>query len=131
MKKQILLLVSLLLIACKSFSQEKIWQVKVFSFFDNIEFGGSGVKMPQTMSGIMVAPEAGLRWDSVHRISAGVNLMHEFGSGTATRFASAVSNTANNNNPVFIFITILSQLINFERNQSIFLITPYPIIFNT
>ncbi|OFY61444.1 MAG: hypothetical protein A2V64_12570 [Bacteroidetes bacterium RBG_13_43_22] len=83
MKKQILLLVSLLLIACKSFSQEKIWQVKVFSFFDNIEFGGSGVKMPQTMSGIMVAPEAGLRWDSVHRISAGVNLMHEFGSGTA------------------------------------------------
>lgn len=85
MKKQILLLVSFILITSKDFSQEKIWHVRIFSFFDNIEFGGSQVKVPQTMSGIMVAPEAGLRWDSVHRISAGVNLMHEFGSGTAIK----------------------------------------------
>jgi hypothetical protein len=82
MKKQVLLLISFILITCRSYSQEKTWQVNLFSFFDNIEFGGSQVKIPQTMTGIMVAPEAGLRWDSVHRISAGVNLMHEFGSKT-------------------------------------------------
>ncbi len=56
------------------------WHVGFFSFFDNIEFGGSAVKIPQTMSGIQLAPEYGLIWDSIHRVSAGVNLMHEFGS---------------------------------------------------
>jgi len=62
------------------YSQEKIWRVGMFSFFDNLEFGGSEVKIPQTMSGVMFAPEGGLRWDSVHRISVGINLMHEFGN---------------------------------------------------
>ena len=32
------------------------------------------------MSGVQVAPEFGLRRDSLHLISAGVNLLHEFGS---------------------------------------------------
>ena len=82
MKKQALLIISFLLITRTGFSQEKIWKVNMFSFFDNIEFGGSEVKVPQTMSGMLVAPEAGLRWDSAHIISIGVNLLHEFGSTT-------------------------------------------------
>jgi hypothetical protein len=32
------------------------------------------------MSGIQLAPETGLRWDSVHLVAAGVNMLHEFGS---------------------------------------------------
>jgi hypothetical protein len=82
MKKLILLLIPSLIFACMGYSQGKTWQLGLYTFFDNIEFGGSGVKVPQTMSGVMVAPEAGLRWDSAHRISAGLNLMHEFGSKT-------------------------------------------------
>lgn len=35
------------------------------------------------MSGIQIAPEAGLQWDSVHLIGAGLNLLHEFGSSYA------------------------------------------------
>jgi len=82
MKKPAFLVICILLIPCFVFSQEKTWKVGLFSFFDNVESGGSKVKVPQTMSGIMLAPEAGLRWDSVHRISAGINVMHEFGSRT-------------------------------------------------
>ncbi|OFY60703.1 MAG: hypothetical protein A2V50_01760 [Bacteroidetes bacterium RBG_19FT_COMBO_42_10] len=80
MKKSILILILFLVTTCKVFSQEKVWQADLFTFFDNVEFGGSDVKVPQTMSGVMLAPEAGLRWDSIHKISIGINLLHEFGS---------------------------------------------------
>ena len=82
-KKILAVIVFMLLISWTGHSQEKIWQVGLFSFFDNLEFGGSEVKIPQTMSGVIFAPEAGLRWDSVHRLSIGVNLMHEFGNREA------------------------------------------------
>jgi hypothetical protein len=67
-------------ISLETFSQDLIWKAKLFPFFDNVEFGESEYKIPQTMSGIQIAPEIGLRWDSVHIIGAGVNLLHEFGS---------------------------------------------------
>jgi len=82
-KKIIPVLFILLFINSMGYSQEKIWRVGLFSFFDNLEFGGSEVKIPQTISGIMLAPEAGLKWDSVHKLSIGVNLMHEFGNREA------------------------------------------------
>jgi hypothetical protein len=85
MKKLIIPFILFLLITGSGFAQEKIWQVGLFSFFDNIEFGGSNVKVPQTMAGVIFAPEAGLRFDSVHRIGVGVNLMHEFGSKTVVK----------------------------------------------
>jgi len=80
MKKLIIPVISFLLVTIQGSAQEKIWQLSLFSFFDNVEFGGSEVKVPRTMAGLMFAPEAGLRWDSVHRISVGMSMMHEFGS---------------------------------------------------
>ncbi len=74
------LVLFLLLINSSAFSQEPFWRLRFFSFFDNNEFGGSALKIPQTMSGIQLAPEAGFVWDTIHRVSAGVNLLHEFGS---------------------------------------------------
>jgi len=35
------------------------------------------------MAGVMLIPEAGLTWDTVHKVSIGVNMMHEFGSTKA------------------------------------------------
>jgi hypothetical protein len=67
-------------ISCKSLSQQPIWNIRMFSFFDNTEFGHSSVQIPQTMSGVRFAPDIGLRWDSVHSIFVGGNLLHEFGS---------------------------------------------------
>ena len=66
--------------ASRLFSQDFFWQTSLFSFFDNLEFADSHVKIPQTMAGVMIAPEVGFKWDSIHRIIGGVNLMHEFGS---------------------------------------------------
>ena len=70
----------LLIYTSAGFSQVPFWHAGLFTFFDNNEFGKSAVKIPQTMAGVMIAPEIGLVWDSVHRINTGVNLMHEFGS---------------------------------------------------
>jgi hypothetical protein len=74
------LVLLLLLVNSSAYSQEPFWRIRFFSFFDNNEFGGSALKIPQTMSGIQLAPEAGFVWDSIHKVSAGVNLLHEFGS---------------------------------------------------
>ena len=72
-----------LLICSDAFSQEKNWQLNLFNFFDNTEFGRSAVKIPQTMAGVIVAPEFGFVWDSVHKVNIGMNLLHEFGSPKA------------------------------------------------
>jgi hypothetical protein len=76
------ILFSISLISSEAFSQEKNWRFDLFSFFDNTEFGRSAFKIPQTMAGVIVAPEFGFVWDSVHKVNIGVNLMHEFGSPT-------------------------------------------------
>jgi hypothetical protein len=67
----------------KAVSQDIFWKVNLFNFFDNTEFGRSRIQIPQTMAGTQLAPEVGVKLDSVHSISAGVNLLHEFGSGKA------------------------------------------------
>jgi hypothetical protein len=83
MKRLSLTILIIFFLAFRGFSQEFQWKAGFFSFFDNIEFGGSSVKVPQTMAGVMVSPEAGLLWDSKHRIAGGLSLLHEFGSPEA------------------------------------------------
>ena len=82
MKKTIFILTIFILFSLKTHAQDFIWKAKIYSFFDNIEFGQSKYKIPQTMSGVQAAPEIGIRFDSVHIISGGVNILHEFGSKT-------------------------------------------------
>jgi hypothetical protein len=69
-----------ILITPLALTQEIGWRTGFFTFFDNSEFSKSAVKIPQTMSGVVLSPEVALRWDSVHRISGGLSLLHEFGS---------------------------------------------------
>jgi len=73
----------LLLISSDVFSQEKNWRIDMFSFFDNSEFGQSAFKIPQTMAGVIIAPEAGVVWDTLNKVNVGVNLLHEYGSPDA------------------------------------------------
>ena len=72
-------------------AQTFAWQAGVHSFFDNTEFGGSKVQMPQTMAGVHLAPLAGWQWDTLHRILAGADLMHEWGSSQAIDFWDPVA----------------------------------------
>jgi hypothetical protein len=83
MKKFFWFFLSILFISPDTFCQEKNWKVGLFNFFDNSEFANSALKIPQTMAGIRIDPEAGLLWDSVHRVNIGVSLLHEFGSPEA------------------------------------------------
>jgi hypothetical protein len=83
MKISFLVLFFCLILTSSGFSQEKKWQLGLFPFFDNTEFGGSKVQIPQTMSGVLFFPEMGLSWDSIHRVSVGLDFLHEFGSAKA------------------------------------------------
>jgi hypothetical protein len=71
-------------------AQEVVWKADVRSFFDNTEFGGSRVQMPQTMAGVHLAPEAGLSLGGRHRMFAGIDLLHEYGSNQAVDFYDPV-----------------------------------------
>jgi len=73
------------------FSQEKVWKVGVNSFFDNTEFGHSSIQMPQTMAGVHFAPEIGLKWDTIHRVFVGVDVMHEFGSNKTIDYIDPIA----------------------------------------
>jgi hypothetical protein len=64
-------------------AQEIIYNAGVHSFFDNTEFSGSSVQIPQTMAGIHLAPEVGLSWQKKHHILAGIDILHELGSNKA------------------------------------------------
>ena len=83
MKKSISIPIILLFFSINAYTQDFIWKANVYSFFDNNEFGQSEYKIPQTMSGIQATPEIGIKFDSVHIISGGVNIIHKFGSETA------------------------------------------------
>jgi hypothetical protein len=71
------------LVLCAGYSQEVQWNAGLFSFFDNVEFGKSAVKIPQTMAGVMVVPELCLKWDTLSTIHIGGSMLHEFGSAKA------------------------------------------------
>jgi hypothetical protein len=83
MKMSFLIPLLFLFISISGYSQEKKWQIGLFPFFDNTEFGNSSVQIPQTMSGVRFSPEIGLRWDSIHSVIIGIDLLHEFGSSRA------------------------------------------------
>jgi hypothetical protein len=80
MKNTTCIVVFILLTSVSGLSQDVYWQAGLNTFFDNIEFGGSSVKIPQTLTGVRFSPGMGIRWDSIHRINAGLSMLHEFGS---------------------------------------------------
>ncbi len=80
MKKILFLIILLVILNYKGRSQEKYWQFGLYSFFDNIEFGQSAFKIPQTLFGLITSPALCVQWDSVHTVVGGVDLLREFGS---------------------------------------------------
>jgi hypothetical protein len=86
MKRSLFVLLFCSIITTSGYSQEKKWQVGLFSFFDNTEFGSSAVQIPQTMSGIHFLPELGLSWDSAHSVNIGFDALHEFGSSRSVDY---------------------------------------------
>ncbi|MCX6330011.1 MAG: hypothetical protein NTZ85_10950 [Bacteroidia bacterium] len=80
MKTIIRIILLCFIVSYEGLSQKPFWEAGLYSFFDNTEFGHSKVQVPQTMAGVRIAPGFGVRFDSVHSITLGVNVLHEFGS---------------------------------------------------
>ncbi len=62
------------------FAPEVVWGLWADFFFDNREYKKSQINWPQTLFGMRLSPELGLRWRGGHSIMAGVSLLADFGA---------------------------------------------------
>jgi hypothetical protein len=83
MKSPLRIILLFFLISAEGISQKPTWNVGLYPFFDNTEFGHSAIQIPQTMAGVRFAPGVGLQFDSIQSINIGINILHEFGSDKA------------------------------------------------
>ncbi len=120
MRKGLCLFLLVCIITAKGMSQELIWHAGMDSFFDNTEFSGSEYKISQTMAGIVIAPEAGLRWDTVHSIIAGLSLLHEFGSNETVDRVYPTAYYEFSRNPVRFIMGSFPRAIALEKYPRVF-----------
>ena len=73
------------------FSQEILYKAGLHSFFDNNEFAGCPIVESQTMAGVHAVPQIGMGWKGKHRIFAGIDAMHEFGSNKMIGFYDPIA----------------------------------------
>ncbi|HEY5589907.1 MAG TPA: hypothetical protein VIK55_02710 [Paludibacter sp.] len=69
-----------LIVQFSLFAQELQWKAGLNYFFDNTEFAKSNLTKDQTMTGVHFSPELGIKWDSVHAIFVGSDLLKTSGS---------------------------------------------------
>ena len=67
-------------------SQEFVWKAGLHNFFENNEFANSQLQIPQTMAGVHLAPEVGMQFNQYHRVFAGFDAMHEYGSNNTVGY---------------------------------------------
>ncbi|MDR1737508.1 MAG: hypothetical protein LBR66_01625 [Candidatus Symbiothrix sp.] len=89
--KNFILLFSLCCCSAASDAQDWVWKAGVHSFFDNTEFSGSALQTAQTMAGVHLAPEIGLQYADKHRVYAGFDVLHEFGSSQIIDFSDLIA----------------------------------------
>lgn len=80
MRSSLTILILFFLFSQPAYPQQPFWETGFYSFFDNTEFGHSAYQIPQTMAGVRFAPALGVKWDSVHSLTAGADMLFEFGS---------------------------------------------------
>jgi hypothetical protein len=121
MKKTVFLLITGLNIMCSSgFAQDILWKAGVHSFFDNTEFGHSAVQMPQTMAGVHLAPEFGLSWDNKHRIYAGVDVLHEYGSNKTVDYYDPIVYYEYNSQPFRFYMGAIPRQLVLDKYPRMF-----------
>ena len=64
--------------------QELTWKLGYNYFFDNAEYSESSYNMSQTMHGMNLMPEIGLKLDDKQTVFAGINLLKVFGEPSFT-----------------------------------------------
>ncbi len=61
------------------FGQKLTWNAGLNFFFDNTEYAGSSYTIDQTMAGVHLAPEIGVKWERNHAIFGGANVQRNLG----------------------------------------------------
>lgn len=67
-------------VSFQAFSQEFDWKLGLNYFFDNTEFSKSSLSKDQTMTGIHLTPEVGLKWNENHGLYAGFDVLKKSGT---------------------------------------------------
>lgn len=75
-----LLIFTLILANLNVQAQELQWKTGFNYFFDNTEFARSSITIPQTMTGVHLSPEIGVKWDSAHSVFAGLDVLKNSGT---------------------------------------------------
>ena len=102
--KNCIILLLLLVSGISVFSQEILYRAGLHSFFDNNEFNGCPVGTSQTMTGVHIVPQLGLGWNAKHRIFAGVDAMHEFGSEKIIGYYDPIAYYEYDGNPLRFYM---------------------------
>jgi hypothetical protein len=101
-------------------AQSIAWKVGVHSFFDNKEFGGSTTQIPQTMAGVHLAPEIGIVWEDKHRIFAGTDLMHEYGSNDVLTYYAPLIYYEYAGNPFRFYAGVIPRSLALDKYPRMF-----------
>ena len=99
LRKSYIFFLLFLVAGISGLSQEILYSARLHSFFDNNEFSGCPLGKSQTMSGVHLVPKIGLEWDTKHRIFAGMDVMHEFGSSKIAGYYDAIAYYEYDGNP--------------------------------
>ena len=80
MKNRWLTVIVIMLLAVSTTKAQHLdWKLGLSGFADNREYKSS-VQIPQSIFGTQFTPELSLRFDSIHTLGVGLNILHEFGS---------------------------------------------------
>jgi hypothetical protein len=101
-------------------AQEVVWKVGLHSFFDNTEFGQSSVQTPQSMSGTHLVPEIGLGWNKKHRIFAGLDVMHEFGSDRSIDYSDVIAYYEYDGKPFRFYMGAIPRRLTLDKYPRMF-----------
>ena len=102
------------------FSQEFLYRAGIHNFFDNKEFFGCPVGYPKTMAGVHFVPQIGLEWNSKHRIFAGIDVMHEYGSDKAIGYYDPIAYYEFDSNPFRFYMGAFPRKLALDK---------YPLFF--
>lgn len=90
-KKQLGLICSLLIIQFSISAQTFQWKAGLNYFFDNTEYAKSTLTKDKTMAGVHFSPEIGVKWDSLHTIFVGTDLLKISGSRNIIDIAQPIA----------------------------------------
>ncbi|MDH8701625.1 hypothetical protein M2138_000972 [Dysgonomonadaceae bacterium PH5-43] len=103
-----------------TYSQEFVWKAGVHSFFDNTEYEGSKVQNSQTMAGVHLAPELGIKWNKKHSFYVGADLMHEFGSDKTVDYHDPIVYYEYSGNPFRFYMGAVPRNIILDKYPRMF-----------